>query len=199
MAQETEIEKKNLLTESEFHNLCKTLNIKMNDFFWQANTYFDTTNDDIKKQGAALRVRQKNDAYELTLKQPAEVGLLETNQNLTKEEAKLAFSTFTLPEGEVKHQLISSLAVDVHNLHLLGTLETNRVQTPFNEGLLFLDKSVYLDTEDFEIELEGPAENVVETWMDDLLKEHGIPVRETPNKIKRFFLRKQELEGENNL
>ncbi|MDQ0298838.1 uncharacterized protein YjbK [Salibacterium salarium] len=192
MAQETEIEKKNLLTESEFLHLSEVFQINKNDFFWQANSYFDTVNDDIKKQGAALRIRKKKDMYELTLKQPAKEGLLETNQNLSEEEANQALSSSFFPDGEVKDELQSSLNIDSDALRLLGTLETYRGKTPFKEGLLFLDQSVYLDTQDFEIEIEGPTETAVQIWMNDLLNKHGIPVRQTPNKIERFFLRKQE-------
>ncbi|RSL31235.1 CYTH domain-containing protein [Salibacterium salarium] len=192
MAKETEIEKKNLLTESEFLHLSEVFQINKNDFFWQANSYFDTVNDDIKKQGAALRVRKKKDTYELTLKQPAKEGLLETNQKLSEEEANQALSSSLFPDGEVKDELHSSLDIDSNALRLLGTLETYRGKTPFKEGLLFLDQSVYLDTQDFEIEIEGPTETAVQTWMNDILNKHGIPVRQTPNKIERFFLRKQE-------
>lgn len=39
---------------------------------------------DLNKNQAALRVRIKNNTYELTLKTKADVGVIETNQLITK-------------------------------------------------------------------------------------------------------------------
>ncbi|MGY4689542.1 CYTH domain-containing protein [Salibacterium sp. K-3] len=193
MSRETEIEKKNLLTEREFHQLCETFHVTNQQFERQANTYFDTPDGGIKKQGGALRVREKNNSMVLTLKQPALEGLLETNQSLSQEEAESVLTGRGLPEGEVKTTLTGSLNIDPNHLTRLGTLETLRAQLSYKTGILFFDHSTYLDTEDFEIEIEGPSEQEVETWLDEVLKKQNIPLRNTPNKIKRFFQRKQEL------
>ncbi|MFZ4450422.1 CYTH domain-containing protein [Salibacterium aidingense] len=192
MAKETEIEEKNLLTRNEFDMLADTYQIKPPQFFWQANTYFDTPALEIKEQGAALRVRTKSNNYELTLKQPASAGLLETNQTLTEVEAKRLMEQAELPEGEVKESLHPFIG-DTSMLQKLGTLETYRAQTSHETGILFLDHSVYLDTEDFELEIEGSSEEEVRKWLTSILTDHDIPARPTPNKIKRFFTRKQEL------
>lgn len=52
------------------------------------NHYFETPNFSLKEAGSALRIRHKGETYTLTLKQPAEVGLLETHQVVTENEAK---------------------------------------------------------------------------------------------------------------
>ncbi|SDI27013.1 CYTH domain-containing protein [Alteribacillus bidgolensis] len=193
MAQENEIEKKNLLTESEFQTLCKAFNVTDEDFFWQANTYFDTNNYELKNKGAALRIREKNSQFELTLKQPAEEGLLETNQPLTKKEAEEAFTFGRLPAGEVKSQLETTLLISLDDVKPLGTLKTRRTHVRYQAGMLFLDHSVYLDTEDFEVEIEGTSLKEVGNWLEEVLTTYNIPYRTTPNKIKRFFTKKQEI------
>ncbi|SFL54381.1 CYTH domain-containing protein [Salibacterium qingdaonense] len=193
MSSETEIEKKNLLTKEEFEQLCDRFNVNEDQFSRQANTYFDTEQGAIREEGAALRIRKKNKDMVLTLKQPAEEGLLETNQPLSADETEAVMAGRMFPEGEVKKALTESLHIDPENLKQLGTLETTRAQFPFKTGVLFLDHSTYLDVEDFEIEIEGTSEKEVESLLDELLKEEKIPERSTPNKIKRFFQRKQEL------
>ncbi|WP_158736132.1 CYTH domain-containing protein [Alteribacillus sp. YIM 98480] len=194
MAQENEIEKKNLLTEAEFQTLCKAFNVNDEDFFWQANTYFDTSDYELKNKGAALRIREKNSQFELTLKQPAKEGLLETNQPLTKKEAVEAFTFSRLPAGEVKTQLEKTLSISLDDVKMLGTLKTKRTHVPYQAGMLFLDHSVYLNTEDFEVEIEGPSLKEVDNWLNEVLTTYNIPYRTTPNKIKRFFTKKQEIQ-----
>ncbi|MFB4165705.1 CYTH domain-containing protein [Alteribacillus sp. JSM 102045] len=193
MAQEKEIEKKNLLTEKEFQTLCKAFSLNDEDFLWQANTYFDTSGYKLRDKGAALRIRQKKNQYELTLKQPSTPGLLETNQELTEKDAEEAIRSARIPAGEVKDQLKTSVQISGNNVQPLGTLKTRRAHAPYKSGILFLDHSVYLDTEDYEIEIEGPSSAEVEEWLDEVLQKYDIPYRTTPNKIKRFFTRKEEM------
>ena len=81
MDQHIEIEYKNLLTKQDFERLVQFFKIESNQFFTQQNHYFDTTDFRLKKSGSALRIREKNETYELTLKQPAAEGKLETNQD----------------------------------------------------------------------------------------------------------------------
>ncbi|SDH71997.1 Uncharacterized protein YjbK [Alteribacillus persepolensis] len=192
------MEKKNLLTKTEFDALCDAFHIKENDFFWQANTYFDTKDFALKQKGAALRIREKNGQYELTLKQPASKGLLETNQALSKETAESALTASRFPDGEVKTQLKTSLHLSIEEVTPLGTLKTKRTQHPYRQGLLFLDHSTYLDVEDYEVEMEGPSLEQVNNWLEELLSQFHIPTRTTPNKIKRFFTRQEEIQAKRN-
>ncbi|MFB5661413.1 CYTH domain-containing protein [Alteribacillus sp. HJP-4] len=193
MGQEKEYEKKNLLTAAEFKELTFQYEVSGQDFRWQANTYFDTPSFHLKTYGAALRIREKNQTFECTLKEPADQGLLETNQLLTSDEAAQLLDNGIFPKGEVERQL-HSLHVNPKELKKLGTLETNRASLPYKNGELFFDHSNYLDTEDFEIELEGPSLQEVEEMFQELLEKHEIPERKTENKIKRFFSRKQQIE-----
>ena len=97
MTQEIEIEFKNIVTEEEFHALCKSFSIEV--FTKQVNHYFETPNFSLKEAGSALRIRHKGETYTLTLKQPAEVGLLETHQVVTENEAKMMMETNVIISG----------------------------------------------------------------------------------------------------
>ncbi|MFB6465353.1 CYTH domain-containing protein [Cytobacillus sp. Hz8] len=190
MSQNIEIEFKNLLTEAEFTALKTYFLFADADFKKQENHYFDTVNFALKAKGCALRIREKNGQYEMTLKQPAKEGLLETNQTLSSEEAALILQTGTIISGEVKSAL-KKLKVEPDSLQYFGSLTTERAEKYFKDGLIVLDFSYYLNTCDFEIEYEVNDYDRGKKFFEELLQEMQIPLRETANKIKRFYLRKQ--------
>lgn len=59
MAQEIEIEFKNLLTKNEFEKLTQAYQLDNEDFVLQENHYFDTKSFALKHKGAALRIRKR--------------------------------------------------------------------------------------------------------------------------------------------
>lgn len=190
MSQEIEIEFKNMLTLEEFEKLKSSFSLTDEDFVHQVNHYFDTREFSLKDKGSALRVRKRNDLFTLTMKQPAQTGLLETHQTLTEAEAKAILKGGTLPEGEVP-TAIRKLGIDPDQVVYFGSLETSRAETKFKEGILVLDNSFYLNTEDFEVEYEVADEKTGYEDFLQLLELHSIPVRKTENKIKRFYREKQ--------
>ncbi|WP_226658545.1 CYTH domain-containing protein [Guptibacillus hwajinpoensis] len=189
MAQELEIEFKNMLTKEEYSSLLTTYQLE-NDIKTQTNDYFDTADFLIREKGAALRVRNKKDSLVLTLKQPAEEGLLETHQSISFETFQAIKKNGALPEGEVGSQLLE-LGIQDKLLHL-GRLTTHRAELALDEGLLVLDHSEYLKREDFELEFEVSGFEAGERAFNDLLQQHQIPKRAAKNKILRFFLASQE-------
>jgi uncharacterized protein YjbK len=192
MSQQIEIEFKNLLTKEEFERLSSFLGLASTHFHKQENHYFDTPQFSLKEKGAALRIRAKNGKYVLTLKEPAKIGLLETHQPLSEDECKNALQTFSLPEsGEVLDRLIA-LNIEPSNLQYFGTLTTYRAEKRYENGLVILDHSRYLNKEDFEIEYEVDDESQGKKQFLTFLQTHNIPVRKTENKIKRFYLAKYE-------
>ena len=187
MTQEIEIEYKNLLTKQEFDKLTDFFGFTKDAFKLQENHYFDTPDFQLKASGAALRIRFKNGSYVLTLKEPAKIGLLETHQQLNKEEAEgLLNSNERLKEGTITRQL-QNLGVNSDNLRFFGTLSTSRAEKNTDEGLIVLDHSRYLNKEDYEIEVEVTHAEEGFRSFQNLLASHQIPVRKTPNKIKRFY------------
>lgn len=186
MNQELEIEFKNMVTKAEFDTLCDTFSIT--DFTEQTNYYFETSTFSLRDKGAALRIRFKNQAYTLTLKQPAQTGLLETHQPLTAQEAQQMIAQGGIITGPVA-TMLNTLQVP-HTLSCLGSLTTQRAEKTYKGGILVFDHSFYFDQDDYELEYEVRSENDKQHFL-DLLTEYNIPMRPTQNKVQRFFLAKQ--------
>ncbi|WP_187118863.1 CYTH domain-containing protein [Bacillus marasmi] len=189
MSQQIEIEYKNLLSKEEYERLQDYFKIDQSSIKKQINHYFDTSIFALKNLHSALRIREKGGKYELTLKQPAEIGLLETNQILTKEVAKGMLDGGKLPDGPVKTALLNvGFAVDT--LEFFGTLTTYRAELEFEGGILVLDHSQYLKVEDFEVEYEVTDPEQGKVIFQQLLTNMHIPLRKTDNKIQRFYQQK---------
>lgn len=189
MSQNIEIEFKNILTKEEFLKITSHFKLENSMFKTQVNHYFDTPSFTLKDCGSALRIREKGENFEMTLKQPANLGLLETNQQLTAKEAEEILASGQIPDGEVK-DAVSALIKDVELLQYFGSLTTDRAEFSYEGGLLVLDHSYYLNTEDYEIEYEVTDEAEGLKIFSELLAELNIPARTTDNKIKRFYMRK---------
>lgn len=185
MNQEVEIEYKNLLTKAEFDRLLKQYSFpeKANV---QINYYLETNNFALKEKGCALRVREKNGRYILTLKEPHTHGLLETHDTLTKEEMNHVLYGGTLVKKDVADRLLT-LDIPLSSLHYYGKVTTARRETEFDHALLVLDHSIYNGTDDYELEVEAPTEAIGTHVFEQLLQKQDIQKRETPNKIERFF------------
>ena len=186
MMQELEIERKNLLTKDEYNRLITGLSLTEVTPENQRNHYFETADFQLKQVGSALRIREKNGAYVLTLKEPQGDGLLETHEPLTKEEAHQLIAN----NGVIKPTIatrIKALGVSVEALMFGGTLETNRIEVNQDDVLVVLDESHYLGHVDYELEVEGPSLKVTEARLAALLARFSITKKDTPNKIARFY------------
>jgi uncharacterized protein YjbK len=128
----------------------------------------------------------------MTLKQPAEIGLLETNQILSEREALEAIQFGRLPSGQIK-LIIEEMGIPFGKLVYFGSLATRRAETAFKKGVLVFDHSIYLNQEDFELEYEAENFQEGQEVFLQLLKNYQIPVRKTENKIHRFYRQKYNL------
>jgi uncharacterized protein YjbK len=189
MSETIEIEFKNLLTKSEYENLLKIFKVEEKDIVSQINHYFDTPNFSLKGLGSALRIREKHNGVEMTLKQPAAVGLLETTQPLSTNDFQTMVKDQVIPKGIIKERL-EQLKIASNNIEYFGSLTTRRVEFPYKEGLLVLDHSFYLNTEDYEIEYEVENYQRGQIVFLELLMQYDIPLRKTQNKIARFYQQK---------
>lgn len=189
MSEILEIEFKNMLTKSEYEKLLKIFQIHQEQIFTQENHYFDTPDFTLKNFGSALRIRQKENNYELTLKQPASVGLLETTQILTADEFTTALQHGSLPKGIV-YDRITDLGVAIDTIEYFGSLTTNRVEFSYKKGILVLDHSYYLNKDDYELEYEVEDFHLGNQIFQEFLKHYEIPERQTKNKIRRFYEQK---------
>lgn len=188
MEQEIEIEFKNLLTKEEFNKLVTLFQLE-NSFISQTNHYFDTPNFSLKDTHSALRIREKNGTFTMTLKQPNDVGLLETHEKLSEEIANAIMQSNQGFPSSIISQL-ESLQINISELEYFGSLTTNRAEVPYKDGLLVLDHSTYHGTEDFEVEYEVSDEKSGYENFLQLLEEQQITQKKTENKIKRFFNQK---------
>ncbi|MBS4198688.1 CYTH domain-containing protein [Bacillus sp. FJAT-49732] len=186
MSRNIEIEFKNIVTEEEFQLLLRTFHISKKQFFSQKNHYFDTKDFALKKLGSALRIREKQEQYELTLKKPADIGLLEINDVINQTEANMLMNHSVFPSGEVKDEL-HKMKFPIDEFFLYGTLQTDRAETEYKNGLLVFDHSFYLGKEDFELEYETIDRDKGEQFFNELLEKLNIKIRYADNKISRLF------------
>lgn len=188
MSEQIEIEFKNILTKEEFNHLKERFRIQFEQFAVQKNHYFDTKNFDLKKYNSALRIREKNSSYEMTLKQPLknQKGLLETNWDLNQMTANRIIKDGGIPDSKIADK-IKELTIDPETIHYFGTLTTKRVEVPYKSGLLVLDNSSYFQIEDYEVEFEVTNYEQGKKEFDQLLREANIPKRPTKNKVQRFY------------
>ncbi|ASN06509.1 CYTH domain-containing protein [Virgibacillus necropolis] len=185
MTQEIEIEYKNLLTADEFNQLLHRLPFP-DSGTWQTNYYFETKDFSLKAKGAALRIREKTGKHVLTLKEPHIDGLLESHDNLTKNEVTSWINGNPIKKSQVSKQL-ESLGVCLNDLVYYGKLETKRYETNYRGTLLVLDYSTYNGMSDYELEIEAQSKEAGINMLQSIIDRYGITKKETPNKIKRFF------------
>ncbi|MET1029516.1 CYTH domain-containing protein [Domibacillus tundrae] len=181
MNEEIEIEFKCVVTKTQFDELVAAF--EPGPFQNQHNHYFDTPDFLLKDAGAALRIREKNSKAEMTLKEPADTGLLESTVLLSKDEVESALNG-TLPDNDVIKR--ASKRAGAANFVHFGTLSTTRAEMTYGDGLLVFDHSTYLEQEDYEIEYE--AKDVSgEAVFHQLLTKYGIDYIPAENKIRRFY------------
>lgn len=181
MKEEIEIEFKCVVTKTQFDQLVAAFD--PGPFQQQSNHYFDTPDFLLKEAGAALRIREKGGRAEMTLKEPADTGLLESTVSLSQLEVKDALAG-TLPDNKV----ISRAAgrAGAANFAHFGTLSTTRAEMAYEGGLLVFDHSTYLGQEDYEIEYEAKDASGEDVFY-QLLKKYGIDYTPAENKIRRFY------------
>lgn len=187
MAQEIEIEFKNLLTKNEYDQLLQHFNIQQDCIVKQVNYYFDTPNGHLKKAKSGLRIRQIDSYYECTLKEKSSENThLETNVKISEDLAKSILNNCIFPLPEIQARL-DLLQIPQDQLEHFGTLSTNRVEINYEGGLLVLDHSSYLQRDDYEVEYESSDEKIGNIVFNKFLQQFDIPVRHTEKKIARFM------------
>lgn len=189
MKKEVEIEFKNMVTTEQFKQLLQFFTIEDQQFFIQSNEYFDTADYLLKKKNSALRIREKNEQFELTLKTPAPVGLYEYNQMISATEVEEIRTKQLFPNGIVKSEL-EHLQLPLSQLQSFGKIVTKRAETNYKDGILVFDHSYYLDHEDYEIEYEVNDYDTGKVIFHQLLKQLNIPAQKADNKIARLFNRR---------
>jgi|SRR5690625_516868 len=186
MSQHIEIEFKNLLSKNEYYILKNNLPYNQTTVEHK-NHYFDTTDFKLQQQRCALRIRERENDFTLTLKEPADIGSLETNDLLNDTTKNLWLSQSPTKTMNVYERLqLRNIALS--ELKYFGALVTNRTTFYINRHLLIaLDHSFYNGYEDYELEVEASTERIGEEFFHSLLADYNITQQQTQPKIHRFF------------
>lgn len=192
MTQELEIEFKNLLTKAQYQTL-KQYYFEDATPFKQTNYYIDTLEHNIISKKMALRIREKNHAYEMTLKIPQKVGLLEINEPINSlPQVNQIIDEDFIPKSILN--LLTKEQVPTKNLFLLGELMTYRLEKEIDTNLLVLDHSIYLNKEDYELEFEVQQFDEGQQSFVNILNQFHIAYKKPMNKVKRFFEAQKDLQ-----
>ncbi|CDR63084.1 TPA: CYTH domain-containing protein [Staphylococcus argenteus] len=192
MATNHEIEFKQIITASLYETLQEKY-FKNCVLFKQVNYYIDTPDFKLKQHRSALRIRVKDKQFEMTLKTPAEVGLMEYNHIISiNPEIDMIIPNDSLPD-DIRQILVKQFGVNDQSLSILGALTTYRQETQYQGDLLVLDKSEYLDTTDYELEFEVKDYDQGLLKFQSLLNEWNLEHKQPLNKVQRFFKKKETL------
>ncbi len=194
MSNAIEIEAKVLVSKEDYEKLRDEF--KHYGEYYQTNFYIDTADSLLRKEGIALRVREKWGLFEMTLKTPLATGLLEKNCAWSRKTFEEFTEKHIFPEGDIK-RFLTMLDVDVDKLFVKTSLTTKRIDVPYMGGKLSIDKNAYSGRMDYEVELEANNMNEAETNLKKLLDEKGIPfVLNKKPKIARALATYEEDEKE---
>src|SRR5574344_496771 len=122
MSNAIEIEAKVLLQKEDYEKLAHSF--REEPRYTQTNYYIDSEDRILSKEGIALRIREKEGHYELTLKTPLSQGLLEKNENITEEMFKAYKEQNIFPKGDTA-RFLTMLDIDVKSLKILTSLTTD--------------------------------------------------------------------------
>ena len=173
MSSNIEIEAKVLLLKDEYNAIIEKLSLQKYRKIKQTNHYIDTPDRYLKKNGIALRIREKDEEFELTLKTPLSEGLLEKNENISWRDFEKLTESNIFPDGNIKKFLLI-LGVKVSDLKVLTSLCTERIHVEFEGFGLALDKNIYSNIVDYELEVESSSIERAQQEIENILNECDI-------------------------
>ena len=172
MSNAIEIEAKVLVSQDDYRKLLKLF--PDHPRYIQTNYYIDSEERILAKSGIALRIREKNGQFDMTLKTPLSQGLLEKNAPLSVNEF-CAFRDFNeFPKCDIK-RFLTMLDFEVADLKILTSLTTERVDVDYEGGLLSFDRNSYSGKIDYEVEFEYNNMEGAEAILGELLNKNGVP------------------------
>ena len=183
MSTNIEIEAKILVDENEFKLLKKFLNVEHTVPVSQTNYYIDDEKASLRGFGFALRIRQIDRTFMLTLKSPMAEGTLEKNQVLSASDYDHFKKTHVFPSGILK-DFLEMFGFKTESLKIITSLNTERIDTKYQDHHVCLDKNTYGQVIDYEIESEQSSLAYAADTLKKLCAEAGIPYRE--NRISKY-------------
>ena len=180
MQPENLVEFRTLLSEDEYNRLIETFKGNRTDL--QTNHYFDTKRFSLKAHDASLRVIER-DTLTLILKKKKGYNLLDFSQNIDSSVLEEIRKVGKAPEGEIATELIP--LIGEQKLINFLSMSTLRLFLSYKNGVLFIDKSLYLGQIDYELVYETKSHNLKEFVK--LIGEFELQYKKTEKKIKRAF------------
>ena len=153
MSTNIEIEAKILVSESDFLKLKSILGVQEKIKVKQTNYYIDDQQGSLRTYGFALRIRELNQTYTLTLKSPMAEGTLEKNQTISEASYRIFKETKVFPQGLIQ-SFLEMFGFQTNQLSIITYLTTERYETAFEGRHVCLDKNSYHGITDYEVESE---------------------------------------------
>ena len=140
--------------------------------FRNTNIYIDTPDLYLINHHMVLRIREIDDKEkELTLKVKGEKGDDEYTYPLNnKGEYELLIKENKIPYQKIIDVLLEK-GIDISSLKIITTLITDRIEIPYPNYLLVIDKNYYNSLVDYNIEIEAESKDKAK----ELLNEIGRP------------------------
>ncbi len=172
-----EYEAKLLISEQDYLKLINNLPIKKTII--QTNYYLIsqqlTTNQ-------ALRIREINNTYTLTLK---------TKQDNKNEEKNIPISQDIFNEiintNSINHDLLTQLNLHINTIDNIFIIKTTRHQVDYQNIIVEIDKTTFNNTIDYEIEIEAINLEIANQKMQTFIKEFQITGIPSMPKIARYY------------
>lgn len=191
MSIEIEYEKRMLVTKNEFLSIKNYLKSKgfPLSMIKQKNHYFEINKVALKCKGLHLRIRKQlsSPCYDLTLKIEDKDKVIELHQQLSKGSfMKMKKSSF-FPEGEIKDYL-QKHHIDICTIRYYGYLYTNRIEVKIEDYLVVLDKNIYNNIIDYNLEIEAESEYSAQLILNDYINLFSLSMKDkNRSKTSRFF------------
>ena len=177
-----EQELKLLLDEREYNILLEQAKVAP---ILQTNYYFGYLGMSKEKM---VRIREKQGVYLLCYKE--RMSQIDGVIVCDERECEIApdFARRLLKEGIRQSELKSIFNVDLgDDLHCFGSMDTYRAKFQLAEWTLELDKNVYLDNTDYELECEHKDVVSLSKLKNYLFYAYGIVINPAIPKVQRFY------------
>ena len=172
-----EFESRVMLTEQEYLDIVSHyMKLYPNSHFLQNNNdYFDTNDLYLKNRHMTLRIRTINDVrLELTLKIKGKNGDEEINDDISFKEKEGIIKDRYFPDGHVKSYLLS-LPIPLSNYENIVSLYNRRLEIPYEDYLLVIDKNEYNGITDYNLEIEAKNDiNLANKILSEYIKKFNL-------------------------
>ena len=177
-----EVEFKTLLTKEEYTRLMNRF--KGNPIDVQTNHYLDTERFSLKATDTSLLIRER-DTLELTFKRKKGYTMHDIREPLESNQLQIIRETGVLPEGKIFEEV--EAIIGKQKLTNFMSLSTERMYFQYGNGVVFIDKSNYLDETDYELEYEARNYHDGKKEFIALLGDFKIKYKKSEKKIKRAY------------